>query len=64
MGKQEKPEKLVVPPREEAPGGLSISFPIRLDSDARKAAFDSGETYSGFIARAIRDALLQIQAKS
>jgi len=42
---------------------LRASVPKWLAEQARQAAFDTGETYSGFIARALQAALLQSKSK-
>jgi len=41
---------------------ISLSIPIQLDATAKKAAFDNGESYSGFISRAMQSALNEIQS--
>jgi|GEM_PF-2163750 len=41
---------------------ISISVPTQLDTTAKKAAFTNGESYSGFITRAMQMALLRIES--
>jgi len=43
---------------------IRASVPIWLDDEAKKSAFDTGESYSGFITRAIQSAILQLKSKS
>lgn len=42
---------------------IRASVPIWLDDEAKKAAFDTGESYSGFITRAVQTAILQLKSK-
>lgn len=43
---------------------IRASLPIWLDDEAKKSAFDTGESYSGFITRAVQSAILQLKSKA
>ncbi len=62
VGEAGKARKAGRPAKGRSTQVISFSIPIELDDTAKKAAFENGESYSGFISRAMQRALLQMQS--